>query len=302
MTDKDTAQRLHGVIPALAVPMGEDGAIDMERVARQASYLAQADIRGVFVGGTTGEGAYLTGEEKLELLRLVKGLLPRDVALCAACIQPSTGQVIEEMRLLGQIGPDFVVAVAPYYLGVSQEAILEHFRRIAASAPAPLILYNIPQNTHNPMRLETILELAAEENVAAIKDSSGDFITFTRGVLTPTPGPFVWIMGEDLLEAPARLLGAGGVVTGLGNVWIDPYVELDRAARKQDTPGIREGQRKINELFRVVLAAGGRGIPAIKAAMELLGRGRRHMRLGSLTVTEEELKRIRQVLVSLGLL
>jgi 4-hydroxy-tetrahydrodipicolinate synthase len=302
VTDKSTVQRLEGVIPALAVPMHEGGAVDMELVARQAGYLGQADIRGVFVGGTTGEGAYLSGKEKLAILESVKGLLPRRVALCAACIQPSTDQVIEEMHLLSRARPDFYVAVTPYYLAVSQEAILDHFRRIAAQAPAPLILYNIPQNTHNPMRLETILELAAETNVAGIKDSSGDFITFTRGVLSAAPGPFVWIMGEDLLEAPARLLGAGGVVTGLGNVWIDPYVELDRASRERDVPGMLAGQRKINSLFRVVEAAEGKGIPAIKAAMELLGRGRRHMRLGALTATQEEIEKIRQVLVSLGLL
>ena len=41
---------------------------------------------------------------------------------------------------------------------------------------------------------------------------------------------------------------------------------------------------------------------AIKAAMELLGRGSRHMRLSALTLNEEDVGRIREVLAEVGLL
>jgi len=84
--------------------------------------------------------------------------------------------VLRELRSLARLEPEYVVAVSPYYLAMRQQDILEHFRQIAREAPAPLILYNIPGNTHNPMTLDTILELAQESNVAGIKDSSGDFI------------------------------------------------------------------------------------------------------------------------------
>jgi dihydrodipicolinate synthase/N-acetylneuraminate lyase len=198
--------------------------------------------------------------------------------------------------------PDFIVTVAPYYLGVSQEGILDHFRCIARESPVPVILYNIPQNTHNPISLSTIFELAAVDNIAGIKDSSGDFISFSQGILGNVSDSFAWIQGEDLLEAPSYLLGARGVVTGLGNVSLDPYLALRKAVLNGDLDKIRDGQRAIHRLFRVVEVVGGRGIPAIKAAMELLGRGSRHMRLSALTLEPQEVERIRRVLIEIGLL
>jgi 4-hydroxy-tetrahydrodipicolinate synthase len=301
VTDQVSAQRLEGIIPALAVPMAEGGAVDFALLEKQVAYLCSAAIAGIFVGGTTGEGAYLATEEKRRIFRSVKKVAPGGVALCAACSQPSTAQVVEEIRALAAEGPDFVVAVTPYYLSVSQEGILHHYRRIARESPVPVILYNIPQNTHNPIALGTIRELAREANIAGIKDSSGDFISFSRGLLGESPGPFAWIQGEDLLEAPSYLLGAKGVVTGLSNVTLEPYLSLREAVLQGDLEKIRDGQRAIHRLFRLVEVVGGRGIPAIKAAMELLGRGSRHMRLSGLTLGPEEVERIRTVLASIGL-
>ncbi|HOX32863.1 MAG TPA: dihydrodipicolinate synthase family protein [Spirochaetales bacterium] len=136
-------------------------------------------------------------------------------------------------------------------------AIVRHFRELAAAASSPLIAYNIPGNTHNPMTAETILEIADTENVAGIKDSSGDFATFSRAVLSGARGPFAWIQGEDLLDAAAYLVGAGGVVSGLSNVSVEPYVAMARAAAAGDVEGVREAQRAINALFRLVAATGG---------------------------------------------
>jgi len=302
MTEAKWAEGLEGVIGALAVPMFEDGEIDYSLLERQAAYYGGSGVRGLFLGGTNGEGAYLTTEEKARILRTVRAAVPKDKILCAACIRPSTREVLAEMKVLGALGPDYIVAVAPYYLAVNQDAILRHFRTLAQASPVPLIPYNIPQNTHNPMSLETIQELAAVPNIAGIKDSSGDFISFTRGVLGPRPGPFTWIQGEDLLDAPSYLLGTKAVVTGLSNVSVEPYVDMWKAARAGDAEGVKTAQRRINEVFRIVPAAGGKGIPAIKAAMELLGRGRRHLRLAALTLDDAEVESVRKVLVEVGLL
>jgi 4-hydroxy-tetrahydrodipicolinate synthase len=302
MTDKATAAKLEGVISALAMPMFEDGRIDSASLEKQLVYLTSSGIRGLFLGGTTGEGAYLSTAEKLEVFRTARRIAPRDTLLCAACIQPSTRQVVEEMRAFAALAPDYIVAVTPYYLAVSQTAIAEHFRILARESPAPLIMYNIPQNTHNPMALETIMELSGVANIAGIKDSSGDFISFTRGVLGGFVEPFTWIQGEDLLDGPSYLIGAKAVVSGLSNVCVTPYIEINAAAASGDVQGVRDGQKAINELFKVVSVTGGKGIPSIKAAMELLGRGRCNMRLPGMTLGGDELAKVREVLAAQGLL
>ena len=218
MIDITSKKRLEGVIPALILPVNKEGKINFKLLEKQTTYLISEGINGIFINGTTGEGAWLTMEEKVQVFKSVKEINKGKVFLCAACLQPTTELVISEIKIYEKYEPDYIVAVTPYYYNVSQDAIIEHFRKIAHCSSVPLILYNIPQCTHNKIELSTILKLAKEENIAGIKDSSGDFISFTRGMYAPAPESFSWIQGEDYLDGPALNYGANGIVTGLGNV------------------------------------------------------------------------------------
>ncbi|MBN2551829.1 MAG: dihydrodipicolinate synthase family protein [Spirochaetales bacterium] len=294
MTAKESKQ-LEGVIPAIITPMTEEGKIDYGLLEKQAGYLSEAGVHGFFIGGTTAEGAYLSTEEKGQLIKTVRGVSRGRQFLCAAYIEPSTAAVLEQMRALEATEPDYVVAVTPYYLAMRQEDIVEHYRRVAAAAPAPLILYNIPGNTHNPIALETIMELAGEKNVAGIKDSTGNFVGFSRGVLGKNPQGFVWIQGEDYLDGPSLMIGCHGIVTGLGNARIEPYIRIYRAAREQDWRTVRECQAQINELYGIIRLCGN-SIAAAKAAAELSGRGSRWMRQKTQSLTDGQMKETAKIL------
>jgi 4-hydroxy-tetrahydrodipicolinate synthase len=294
MTAKETKQ-LKGVIPAIITPMNERGRIDYVLLEKQAAYLSEAGVNGFFIGGTTAEGAYLSTEEKGEVFKVVRRVTEGKQFLCAAYIRPSTDAVLAQMRSLEATEPDYIVAVTPYYLSMRQEDIVEHYRRVAAAATAPLILYNIPGNTHNPIALETVLELAEEKNVVGIKDSTGNYIGFSRGVLGPSPEGFVWIQGEDYLDGPSLMIGCDGIVTGLGNARIDPYIRIYRAARDGDWQTVRECQARINVLYGIIRLCGN-SIAAAKAASELAGRGSRWMRQASQSLTDPQMKEVAAVL------
>ena len=294
--------KLEGVIPAPLTPLTEQGRIDMGLLEKQLAYLVAAGANGLFVNGTTGEGALLSTAEKAEVLKAARRVAGGRVFLAAACIQPSTPQVLEELEVMAALEPDFIVAVAPYYYAVPQEAIRAHFLAVARRAPVPLILYNIPQCTHNPLVLDTVLELAREANIAGIKDSSGDFVSFCRGLLAPLPGRFSWIMGEDYLDGPAMLSGAHGIVTGLSNVWADFHVGLVRAAQAGDTAGVIRNHGLVHRLYALHRVTGGKVIPALKAGAAFFGRSTRRMRMESLTMGDEDAARVRGVLVEMGLL
>ncbi|GAI97622.1 unnamed protein product, partial [marine sediment metagenome] len=223
---------LPGIIPALILPVNEDGKINFKLLKKQVAYLVLAGVHGLFINGTTGEGAWLTTDEKVQVFKVAREMSEGRVFLCAACLQPFTEMVINEAKIFEKYKPDYFVAVTPYYYNISQDAIIEHFKKIADCSSVPLIIYNIPQCTHNKIELSTVLELAKEENVAGIKDSSGDFISFTRGIYTPVPESFSWIQGEDYLDGSALNYGADGMVTGLGNVFIKPYVRMYKEAKK----------------------------------------------------------------------
>ena len=292
---------LAGIIPALITPLNEDGSVEYAVLEKQVDYLSSAGVHGFFVNGSTGEGPYLTTEEKLEVYKTVKNVSQGRQFLCAACIQPTTQATLEEIRRFEQLEPEYIVAVTPYYFGVSQNVIKKHYLQIAQATDIPVIIYNIPQCTHNKIELDTVLELAATRKFAGTKDSSGDFISFTKAVYSDSPADFAWIQGEDLLDGPSLLVGADGFVTGLGNIWIDPYIEMYQAKEQGQLEQLNTIQKKINALFEVIDVTG-TVIPAIKSATALLGRSTHWMRLAGQTLDADNIAKLTTVLEKLHLL
>ncbi len=302
MSEKKNRATLQGVIPAIITPFDENGKVVFEHLEKQVAYFCDAGVHGLFITGTTGEGGYLTTEEKVEIFRKIKDTADKAVTLCAACIQPSTDMVLEEVRAIEKLEPDYVVAVTPYYYDASQDDIFTHYQTIAQASSVPLLIYNIPSRTHNPIQLDTIRRLAEERNIGGVKDSTGNFIPFSRGLLGDFPDSFPWIQGFDPLNGPSLILGAKGMVTGLSNIWVDPYLEMFRAAGEGKVDMVLDCQRKVNRLCEVIGVTGGKGNAAIKAAVSLLGRCSRWTRTSPKSLTEEEVGRVREVLQNLKLL
>ncbi|MBD3305390.1 hypothetical protein GF339_03375 [candidate division KSB3 bacterium] len=113
---------------------------------------------------------------------------------------------------------------------------------------------------------------------------------------------FSWIQGEDLLDGQSCAVGADGLVTGLGNVWIDPYMTLFRHTQEGRLDLLNEDQKTINQLFELIRVTGGKVGPAIKAATTLLGRSHKWMKLSELTLRDDEIAKVKQVLEHLDLL
>jgi len=292
---------LQGIIPALITPLKDDGTLDAALLEKQVAYLADAGVDGFFVNGTTGEGPYLSAREKKEVFQIAQRVSAGRQFLCLACIQPSTQMVLEEIRAFAPLSPDFVVAVPPFYYGAPQEVIYQHYQAIADAAECPLILYDIPSRTQNSLALETVICLLSHPNIAGMKDSSGDFIRFSRGVLGYNTPDFAWIQGEDYLDGASLLLGARGVVTGLGNVWIEPYIKMRDAHRQGNAQAVLQAQQQINAVYEIINVTG-KVIPPIKAAAMLLGRSTALMKTPGLTLNADEIAKVKDVLKKVELL
>jgi len=301
------AVTLKGVVPAVITPLDDNGEIDHQLLEKQAAYLCAAGVDGLMIGGTTSEGAYLSTEQKRKAFQTVSQVADGRQFLCLACIRPSTEMVIEEIKSLADLKPDFLVSVTPFYGTVRNEHILAHYREVAAASEAPLVLYNIPGRTSSPMTVETIVELADNENIVGIKDSSGDFVLFSRGLLSRSPASgspasradFVWIQGEDYLDAASLLLGCDGIVTGLGNVRIEPYVEMYRAAQAGNWDLVKACQRRINHIYGIIRTCQGKVNAAVKAGAAFYGRSSPRMKMSFMTLSEEEVSRVENILKSI---
>lgn len=288
-------KRLHGIIPAIVTPITRDGMLDVKLLEKQTKYLLDSGVQGLFICGGTGEGAYLKTEEKKQILNTIKNIAGGSVFLCAALINSNTRAVIEEMKEIEECGPDYIVATAPYYHAASQDDIYEHYRMITEKSKIPVIVYNIPSTTHNYIQPGTIKKISAMENIAGVKDSSGNFMNFTRGLFAREDRKFAWIQGEDYLCGATFLAGGDGVVSGLSNVRVEPYVEMYHAFKNGDTEKIKSCQVQINKLYRLIHKFGN-GNAAIKAATEIYGRGSRWMQQMSMSLSDQQMTEAEKIL------
>jgi 4-hydroxy-tetrahydrodipicolinate synthase len=290
-------EQLYGIIPAILTPLTEDREPDLGLLAKQTEYLASSGAHGFFIGGTTSEGAFLSTEQKRLIFKTVKKVSAGRQFLCLAALQPSTPQVVKEMHVLEDLEPDFFVAVTPFYGMMDQQTIKDHFTILARESSVPLILYNIPGRTQSPMAVKTVLELSREDNIAGIKDSSGDFIFFSQGFLGEYPDDFIWIMGDDALDASALLLGAGCIVTGLGNIRIEHYIDMYNAAKEGNSEKVKECQRIVNRyrsIFNVCSPT--KGNAAVKSGTAFYGRANRRMIMPSMNLNDEEYSKVDKIL------
>lgn len=267
---------LSGVIPPLVTPVDGDGEIDRASVDRLVGFQLDAGVDGIFLGGSTGEVALLDSRRQAELLDVATSAVAGAVPVLAGAIDTGTARVIERARHAVEHGADAVVVTPPFYVQPNGAEITEHYRRVSAAVGAPVVAYDIPSAVGSRLTPDVVAELAESKTVVALKDSSGDLVTF-RDITRHRPG-FPALTGSELLADVAIDLGAHGLVPGLGNVDPHGYVRLYRAARAGDRVAARAQQERLLDLFRIISVADGArvgftagALGGFKAALALRG-------------------------------
>ena len=281
--------QLGGVLTALATPYDESGGLDLHALNRHVSRLKSTGVHGFFACGTTGEGALLSRDEKHQVITAVVDVAADDVPVVAAVIQPDTRGAVEEAESYAGLGVRFVAAVAPYYVRVDQSELIAHFTAIADAAACPVLAYDIPGNTSNPLTDDVYEEVLKHPNIIGVKDSSGNFSNFSRRVIAQKRSGVddtAWIQGEDTLDGVALLAGASGVVSGLSNVLPEPFVRMFAAAGKGDVETVFAMQHVINTLHLIVRSTG-KGVAPVRLALSQMGYGSRYLRTRSFSLGPE---------------
>lgn len=200
------------LLTAMITPFAADGSVDYEGAKQLALALLDSGSDGVVVVGTTGEAPTLTHEEKVRLFAEVKAAVGSHGAVIAGTGTNNTAESVELTREAERAGADGVLAVTPYYNKPPQEGLYRHFRAIAGATGLPLILYNLPGRTSINMTAETTLRLSEIDNVAGIKEASGDLGQIARIVEGARDGFRVW-SGADEDTLPMLSVGCYGVIS-----------------------------------------------------------------------------------------
>ena len=202
-----------GVIPPVTTPFGKDGEIDFRLVAPQIEWMIGAGVHGVAAGGSTGEGHTLDHEEYRDLIaatvETARGRLP----VIAGIIVDSTRDAIRRGKLVRDMDVAALQVTPVHYLfRPSDEAMVEHFRRMADETGMPIIVYNVvPWSYLSPALLTRIMN---EVPLAiGVKQSAGDLKLFADLMLM-APDKLIY-SAVDALMYPSYVLGAHGSIAAI---------------------------------------------------------------------------------------
>ncbi|MPV35518.1 dihydrodipicolinate synthase family protein [Georgenia subflava] len=269
---------IRGVVPPVVTPFHPDGTVDTVSLARVVDHLADAGCDALFALGSTGEVAYLDRAQRALVVRTAVEAAAGRVPVLAGAIDMTAGRVLEQVAEAVAAGADGIVATAPIYARNDAAEIEAHFRAIGAGCPVPLFAYDIPVRVHTKLDHTMLVRLGLDGVIAGVKDSSGDDVGLRRLVAANAAAgsPLTVLTGHEVVVDAMMLLGADGVVPGLGNVDPHGYVRLLAHAQAGRWEEARAEQDRLAALFEIVFQSPGRsgdaaGVGAFKAAMHHLG-------------------------------
>lgn len=260
-----------GALPAMATPLKEDGyTVNFDVLLGLVEFLIATGVRGLFVGGTTGEGILLGHEQRVELHERTAEATAGRVALIVHVGANTTAASVALAEHAESIGADAIAAVTPYYYLIHNEALLEYYRAVSAAAPlTPLLAYDIPHLAVNSIGPELLRDLARElPTYAGIKSSQAD-AQKVRQLIDASRHSGIVLIGNERVALGALALGADGLLSGLATALPEPFVALTAAFGKGDLAEAQRQQGIINRMLD--LFPNGARIGAIKHILTLRG-------------------------------
>jgi len=279
-----TRSKLRGTGVALVTPFNAKGQIDYNGLEKLINFCVDGGVEYLVSLGTTGESVNLSKEEKHEILNFTIEKNAGRLPIVAGFGGNSTHQVIQDMEQYHFNGVDAILSVSPYYNKPTQEGIFQHYKAVAAAAPKPLILYNVPGRTSSNMTAATTLRIAHElENVIGMKEASGDFGQCMQ-LVKNKPKDFLLISGDDNITMGLIAYGFDGVISVVGQAFPKLFTEMVRQALAGDFNKAKELHFKLNDITDMLFAEGNPG--GVKYALELQHICEAHLRLPLVAISD----------------
>ncbi|AKR54614.1 4-hydroxy-tetrahydrodipicolinate synthase [Devosia sp. H5989] len=242
---------LTGILPPLSMPFDEQGNLVKGALRPQVDFMVESGVRGVVVGGSTGEGHTLSTEEFVTAMKEAYEATENRVPFVAGLIVNSTREAIDRVKALGDMKIAALQVTPVHYLfKPGLEATIEHFRAIWEETRTPILIYNvIPWNYLSVDAMLAIMD--AVPGVVGMKQSSGDLKSVSDLMLRAKPENLV-LSGIDALLYSAFSIGAHGAISALTCAVPGVTVKLFNAVQRGDHATARDIHFKLNALWNAM--------------------------------------------------
>jgi 4-hydroxy-tetrahydrodipicolinate synthase len=291
--------RFRGTGVALVTPFAEDGSVDFELLRQHVEAQIDGGVEFLVPCGTTGEGATLEPEEQKRVIAATVEVAAGRVAVMAGAGTNDTRAVLGLARGAEEAGADAILTVSPYYNKPTPAGLVAHYGALAEAVDLPIFVYNVPGRTASNITAETLMRLAEIQNVAGVKEASGD-IEQVMTIVENRPAGFLVLSGDDALTLPLIAVGGDGLISVAANEAPKLMSDMVRAALGGDAARAQELHYRLLPLMQANFVETN-PIP-VKTALEMMGRMPARFRLPLVPLAQENAATLRNALEKAGLL
>ncbi len=259
-----------GVMPALATPFRQDGAIDEPQLKALVNLLLSEGVSGFVVGGSTGEYYSMSVAERAKLFETVHEYVDGRAILIAGVSSTNHAETLELTRFAKQVGFDGCMVLPPVYCLPTPPEIVKVFEEIAAIG-LPVMIYNNPVRVGVALSPALSARLAGIPNVVAYKESARDLYTVAE-LYYATREHLAHFAGLEPYGSALLSRGAKGIVSTISNVCAREVVNYYKAFQSGDFAALSRNQQVIDEMYHLLGREGLSNFAFVKSAMVALGR------------------------------
>ena len=288
------------VVAPSPTPFGNDDAVDHGTIERNVRRWRDTPLSGFVLNSENGEEAFLSEQERLEIVRTVHRACAGQKFIIGGIDNPSVTETLRSAESLVQVGAEMIRVRIPRLT----TNVRQYFEQVVPRISVPVVIIHQPAPgtflggpASIAMPAELIGELVAMENVFGYITSSD--LRFESRVRTFVPAEKrFWACNGSLLLAGA-VIGANGACMMLGNV--APKQCCDILQFVMDYK-LAEAQRLQGRLLEADWQILSRGAAGLKAALSLLGFSAGIPRAPTSPCTAAEVELIGKALRQAGLL
>lgn len=243
--------RVTGFLPPIVTPM-QDGEIDYPSLDRLLDYLAE-NVAGYLVGGSLGEVASLTIDERQALIHAVAKHATGERALAVSI----SDNCLETSRRLadvaGEVEADLVVVSCPNYFTNGLDMLIAYFAALSDFVPTDICLYDNPIASHTELTVQDIAAIhEAVPRVSHIKvtDTAIDKVASLKEATE-----LVVYAGDDAVLWHQLARGADGAMVALPMIYPELASSIWDALEAGDEAAAFEAYSGATRFFHIGLGA-----------------------------------------------
>lgn len=268
----------NGILPAPVTPFTRDGEVDHDAIQRIGSWLAGVDgVRGLVVLGHAGEGTYMSSTEQVEVIRSFVKAVDNKLPIIAGITREGDRLAAEEARRAVDAGASGGLLYPNHgwlRFGYQDGAPQQRYKTVHEESGLPLILFQYPDVTKATYNLQTLLDIAAQPGVVAMKNGVRNMRRWDVEIpLIRRERPNLKVLtchDEYLLHT---MFDVDGALIGYGCIAPEPLYEMLKAGKAKDYATARAVHDRLMPVTRNVYHRGSHmeGTVALKHALVARG-------------------------------